>query len=66
MNPTTDPVCFMTVDPAKAAGASTYGGEAYYFCSSSCEAKFDATPEKYAGGKGEALASCCSTAGGCC
>jgi Cu+-exporting ATPase len=62
---TTDPVCHMTVDPAKAAGASTFGGETYYFCSSSCEAKFDATPEVFTSGKGEAVSSCCST-GSCC
>ena len=37
-----DPVCGMTVDPAKAAGASTREGETYYFCSRPCKETFDA------------------------
>jgi P-type Cu+ transporter len=45
-----DPVCGMTIDPADAAGTSEYRGETIYFCSASCKEKFDATPEKYAGG----------------
>ena len=44
-----DPVCGMTVDPAKAAGESQLGGSAYYFCSTGCQTKFDSTPERYAG-----------------
>jgi P-type Cu+ transporter len=43
-----DPVCGMTVDPAKAAGSSEYGGKTIYFCSAGCKAKFDADPDKYA------------------
>jgi Cu+-exporting ATPase len=40
-----DPVCGMTVDPARAAGKSERDGEAYYFCSTMCKEKFDtATP----------------------
>jgi Cu+-exporting ATPase len=42
-----DPVCQMNVDPSKAAGSSQFEGQTYYFCSTSCKAKFDATPEKY-------------------
>jgi Cu+-exporting ATPase len=42
-----DPVCGMTVDPAKAAGSSRYGGETVYFCSTHCKAKFDANPGAY-------------------
>lgn len=61
---TFDPVCGMTVDPAKAAGASTYGGETYHFCSSSCEAKFDAAPAEYVSKPAE-TASCGSTAHAC-
>lgn len=60
---TFDPVCGMTVDPAKAAGASTYNGETYYFCSSGCEAKFDAAPAESMTKSAES-ASCCST--DCC
>jgi P-type Cu+ transporter len=42
-----DVVCGMQVDPAKAAGVSQYGGKPYYFCSTSCKAKFDANPGQY-------------------
>lgn len=42
-----DPVCGMTVDPAKAAGQVVHQGETYYFCSKGCAAKFEANPEKY-------------------
>ena len=44
----TDVVCGMKIDPAKAAGQSQYQGKTYYFCSASCKAKFDATPQQYA------------------
>ena len=43
-----DPVCGMTIDPAHAAGMSTYNGETIYFCNPNCKKKFDADPEKYA------------------
>jgi P-type Cu+ transporter len=43
-----DPVCGMTVDPARAAGSSEHGGHTVYFCSKGCKAKFDADPAKYA------------------
>ncbi|HXG59187.1 MAG TPA: YHS domain-containing protein, partial [Thermoanaerobaculia bacterium] len=46
-----DPVCGMTVDPARAAGSSTYGGATYFFCNPHCKAKFDANPEQYAGAR---------------
>lgn len=46
--PTKDPVCGMSVDRGKAAGASVYGGRTYYFCSASCRDQFERTPEKYA------------------
>jgi Cu+-exporting ATPase len=42
-----DPVCGMTVDPAKAAGSSVHNGVTYYFCSPSCKARFDANPSQY-------------------
>jgi Cu+-exporting ATPase len=42
-----DPVCGMTVDPARAAGVSHYEGHDYYFCSKGCKAKFDASPGQY-------------------
>jgi YHS domain-containing protein/glycosyltransferase involved in cell wall biosynthesis len=42
-----DPVCHMTVDPAHAAGTSTYEGTTYYFCSPGCKTKFDKDPAAY-------------------
>jgi P-type Cu+ transporter len=44
-----DPVCGMQVEPQTAAGESNYDGQRYYFCSSSCKAKFDADPVRYVG-----------------
>ena len=44
-----DPVCGMTVDPAKAAGESDYKGTKYYFCSQHCVQAFRADPEKFRG-----------------
>ncbi len=42
-----DPVCGMTVDPAKCAGKSTFEGETYYFCGLSCLKKFETSPELF-------------------
>jgi Cu+-exporting ATPase len=42
-----DPVCSMTVDPARAAGTSKYNGRTYHFCSKACVARFEADPESY-------------------
>lgn len=44
-----DPVCGMEVDPETAAARAEHEGKTYYFCSKSCEEKFKAEPEKYAG-----------------
>lgn len=44
----TDPVCGMTVDPAKAAGSSQYQGKTVHFCSAACKERFDAAPQQYA------------------
>ena len=43
----TDPVCGMTVDPAKAGATAAHGGKTYYFCCKHCAAKFQAEPQKY-------------------
>ena len=49
-----DPVCKMTVEPAKAAAQSKYKDAMYYFCAVGCKQKFDREPEKYvAGGSSE-------------
>ncbi len=46
-----DPVCGMTVDPAKAAGSYDYKGTTYYFCAISCLERFRADPEQVLGKK---------------
>ena len=48
-----DPVCGMTVDPAKAAGHFDHKGKAYHFCSRHCLQAFKADPEKYLTPKGD-------------
>src|SRR4029077_2913945 len=45
-----DPVCGMTVDPARAAGHVDHGGTTYHFCSKGCVAKFSADPNTYLSG----------------
>jgi Cu+-exporting ATPase len=42
-----DPVCKMSVEPAKAAAQSTYEGRTYSFCTVSCKREFDTNPGKY-------------------
>jgi Cu+-exporting ATPase len=44
-----DPVCGMTVSPARAAGDHEHGGTTYYFCGKSCLERFRNDPEKYLG-----------------
>ena len=43
----TDPVCGMTVDPARAAGKQRHGDQIYYFCSRRCMVKFIANPDAF-------------------
>jgi len=42
-----DPVCGMTVDPEKAAGAYEYRNQTYYFCSNHCVEKFRSDPQHF-------------------
>jgi len=42
-----DPVCGMTVDPARAAAKVEHGGKTYYFCATGCAARFRGDPERY-------------------
>src|SRR6266852_6315942 len=42
-----DPVCGMTVDPAKAAAHFEHRGETYFFCAKGYAQKFSADPERY-------------------
>jgi Cu+-exporting ATPase len=44
----TDPICGMTVDPDKAVGKHEHDGQAYYFCSKHCAAKFAQEPDRFA------------------
>lgn len=41
-----DPVCGMTVNPATAYKTDLAGSN-YYFCSTGCQAKFKAAPNRY-------------------
>ncbi len=42
-----DPVCGMSVDPAKTPHRHDYRHHTYYFCSAGCRGKFAADPEQY-------------------
>jgi Cu+-exporting ATPase len=42
-----DPVCGMTVDPAKTAHTAEHAGKTYYFCCAGCATKFRTDPQKY-------------------
>src|SRR5215471_3873311 len=42
-----DPVCGMTVDPAKSTHHDQYAGHSYVFCSVRCREKFNADPARY-------------------
>jgi Cu+-exporting ATPase len=48
-----DPVCGMTVDPARAASTAEHEGRTYYFCCAGCAAKFKAEPQRYLGKGGD-------------
>ncbi len=43
----TDPVCGMSVDPARAAHSHAHDGQTWYFCCAGCRAKFEADPQRY-------------------
>ena len=47
-----DPVCGMMFDPETAAATSIYRGMTYYFCATSCKAKFDPEPRQYVQSRG--------------
>lgn len=46
-NQVRDPVCGMSVDPAKTAHHVHHAGGVYHFCSAGCRSKFLAGPERY-------------------
>jgi P-type Cu+ transporter len=45
----TDPVCGMKVPVETATWSAEHGGETFYFCSQSCQKKFESNPEAYVG-----------------
>lgn len=49
-----DPVCGMEIDPNSAAGESSYRGQVFHFCASSCKAKFERDPARYLAKENEA------------
>lgn len=63
----TDPVCGMTIDPAEAAGSSSFDGKTYQFCSHGCATKFEVAPAEYVGAAVAAdTGACCSNDRACC
>ena len=48
----TDPVCGMSVEPARAAGKQQHNGQLYYFCSRRCLAKFNQDPDGFLSAQG--------------
>ncbi|MGB6198646.1 MAG: YHS domain-containing protein, partial [Candidatus Acidiferrales bacterium] len=42
-----DPVCGMTVDPARAKHSFAHGGKTFFFCGAGCLEKFRAEPVRY-------------------
>ncbi len=51
----TDPVCGMTVEPARAAATRAHDGHTYSFCARSCAVAFEKEPWKYVGGSREPI-----------
>jgi YHS domain-containing protein len=47
--PAIDPVCGMSVEPAKSASSLSYQGKTYHFCSQHCAASFRSEPARYIG-----------------
>ncbi len=52
-----DPVCGMTVDPAKASATFEHKGTKYFFCCAGCATKFQSDPDKYLKPKDTAVPS---------
>ena len=56
-----DPICGMSVDPARAPASSERAGKRYYFCSLGCQRKFDAgaaAAEAAAASRGGGIYTC--------
>src|SRR5215468_4200048 len=46
-----DPVCGMTVDPARSKHRFEHNGKTFHFCSAGCGSRFAADPTKYLDGR---------------
>jgi Cu+-exporting ATPase len=46
INAMLDPICDMTVDPARTAGKADFEGATYFFCSVHCQKLFQSDPAK--------------------
>ena len=55
----TDPVCGMSVNPARATASLQRGGETVYFCSAGCRDRFQADPDRYVQAESGARPACC-------
>jgi Cu+-exporting ATPase len=44
---TSDPVCQMKIDEKAAKATATYQGRTFYFCSDTCKALFEQSPQTY-------------------
>lgn len=42
-----DPVCYMQVDPHRAAGTARHDDEQFFFCSSRCVRRFESDPGRF-------------------
>jgi Cu+-exporting ATPase len=52
VEPETDPVCHMKVDPKNPPGGKhDYNGKTYYFCGPGCRVRFSKDPEPYLRGE---------------
>jgi Cu+-exporting ATPase len=61
--PAIDPVCGMAVDPATSEHTSFHDGKRYFFCSPSCQRRFEADPAKYLAGHREPMGGSPAPAG---
>ena len=53
----TDPVCGMSVNPAKTAGRIEHAGETHHFYSADCWFEFEANPGRFVAPAAAAMAS---------